>query len=89
MKAVLTLLAASLAATTLAVSASAADEYVPFVTDFPSGAPAAPPADVAAPVSERFDWVDAAFGAAGGFVLGSLVAASLPARRRDTSVSTA
>ena len=105
MKAILILLAASLAATALAVSASAADRYipfvtdfprpaqseryVPFVTDFPSSAPDAPPADVAGPVSDGFDWLDAAFGAAGGFVLGGLAAASLPALRRHTSVSTA
>jgi hypothetical protein len=105
MKSVLTLLAASLVAAALALSASAADRYipfvtdfprasqseryVPFVTDFPSGAPAAPPVGVAAPVTEGFDWLDAAFGAAGGFLLGALAAASLPALRRDTSASAA
>jgi hypothetical protein len=120
MKAILTLVAASLAAMALAVSASAADRYIPFVTDFPrasqseryvpfvtdfpraseseryvpsvtdspSYVPEAAPAGVAADVTGGFDWLDAAFGAAGGFGLGALAAASLLALRRRTSVLT-
>lgn len=89
MKAISTLLAASLAAAALAASGSAADRYVPFVTDFPSSTPDAPPTRVTAPVTDGFDWRDAAFGAAAGFALGALVPASRLVLRRQTGVSTA
>ena len=100
-----TLLAALLAAAALATSASAGDGYVPFVTDFPrsqqteryvpfvsdfpSSPAQAPSASVAARVTDGFDWLDAAFGAAVGAALGVLGAASLPALRRRTDVSPA
>jgi hypothetical protein len=105
MKAILSLLAASLAAGALAVSASAADEYipgvtdfptaeqseryVPGVTDFPSYAPEAPSRAAAVHVSDGFDWLDAGFGAAAGLALGALAAASLLAVRRRTGLSAA
>jgi hypothetical protein len=105
MKAFLTLLAAVLAATALAVSASAADSYspgstdfpsasqseryVPFVTDFPNHGPEAAPAAVEAYAADAFDGLDAAIGAAVGLALGVLAAASLPALRRRRSLSTA
>lgn len=123
MKAILSLIAASLAAMALAVSASAADRYVPGVTDFPSvsqsegyvpgvtdfpqtgaveryvpgvtdfpsSAPEAPaPVTVGdAYVTDGFDWLDAAFGAAVGLALGALAAASLLALRRRTGLSAA
>ena len=105
MRGILTVLAASLAATALAVSASAAEpyipfatdfpgpshseRYVPFVTDFPNDAPEVPPTAVAAHVRDGVDWLDAAFGAVGGFALCALTGASLLALRRHTSFSTA
>lgn len=105
MKAILSLVAASVAAVALAVSASAADKYipgvtdfptapqaeryVPGVTDFPSYAPEAPATGVQVHVTDGFDWVDAGFGVAIGLALGALAAASLLMLRRRTGVSTA
>lgn len=100
MKTILTLLAVSLVAAALPVSASAghsagaidvpsashSERYVPFVTDFPSRAPAAVPAAAAA-TTEGFDALDAAVGAAVGLALGALGAASLPALRRREGVA--
>jgi hypothetical protein len=98
MKALLALLAASFAATALAVSASGAngytpfvtdfprsqpERYVPFVTDFPTTVPEAEPAGAGAHPTDGFDWRDAAFGLA----LVALAAASLPALRRRRTVS--
>jgi hypothetical protein len=99
-KALLTLIATSLAAAVLAVPGSAAEyisgvtdfpstssseHYVPFVTDFPK------PLSEAAPeahASGGLDGVDAAVVAL-GLALGALAAASLPAVRRRRSVSSA
>jgi hypothetical protein len=123
MKVILSLIAASLAAVALAVSASAADRYVPGVTDFPSSgqvesyvpgatdfpqtgaieryvpgvsdfpsyAPEAPVTVTGSDVyvTDGFDWLDAAFGAAVGLALGALAAASLLALRRRTGFSAA
>jgi hypothetical protein len=105
MKAILSLVAVSLAAVGLAVSASAADKYIPGVTDFPSAAqaeryipgvtdfpsyaPEAPTAAVEVYVSDGFDWLDAALGAAVGLAIGALAAAALLAQRRRTGFSTA
>ena len=103
MKAILTLVAASLAAMALAVSAPAAEyipgvtdfpsasqseRYVPFVTDFPNRAPAAAPA-VSVATANGFDGRDAALGAAVGLALGALAATSLPALSRRRRVSSA
>jgi hypothetical protein len=99
-KALLTLIASSLAALAFAVpgsaaeyvsgvtdfpSASSSERYVPFVTDFPKPLQSA--------VSEAhanggLDGLDAAV-AALGLALGALAAASLPAVRRRGSVSSA
>jgi hypothetical protein len=103
MKALLTHVVAALAATALAVSASAAERqtpgvtdvpsasqsqrYVPFVTDFPSAAPEAAPPGIEADSSVGFAGRDAALGAAIGLALGALAAMSLPALRRRRSVS--
>jgi hypothetical protein len=105
MKAILSLIAASLAAVALAVPASAADKYipgvtdfpraeqseryVPGVTDFPSYAPDAPATGVQVHVGDGFDWLDAGFGAGVGLALGALAAASLLAVRRRTGLSAA
>jgi ABC-type oligopeptide transport system substrate-binding subunit len=105
MKPILSLIAALLAAGALAVSAPAADKYVPGVTDFPTAeraepyipgvtdfpsyAPEAPVAGVEVHVADGFDWLDAAFGASVGLALGALAAASLPTLRRRTGLSAA
>ena len=123
MKAILSLLAASLAAAALAVPASAADRYIPGVTDFPNAPqgeryiagvtdfpqtggievyrpgvtdfpsyapePQAPVAVVDVHVTDGFDWLDAAFGAALGLAFGAMAAAALLVLRRRTDVSTA
>jgi hypothetical protein len=99
-KALLTLIATSLATIVLAVPASAAEyisgvtdfpstpsseRYVPFVTDFPKPlAEAAPEAHA----TGGLHGVDAAV-AALGLALGALAVASLPALRRRRSVSSA
>ena len=103
-KAIIALLVASLAASVLAVSASAADgfvpgvtdfpsasrsePYVPFVTDFPSRTPAVATADVEAHTA-GLDGLYSAFAVAGGLALLALAAASRPALRRRRSVSSA
>ena len=105
MKAILSLIAVSIAAVAMAVSASAADEFIPGVTDFPTtgevdrqyvpGVTDFPsyvpesPSTAQAYVSDGFDWLDAGFGAAIGLALGALAAASLLAMRRRARVSTA
>ena len=67
------------------------EQYVPGVTDFPRAAPEspAPPAAVDVYVTDGFDWLDAAFGAAVGLALGALAAAMLLALRRRTGIATA
>ena len=103
MKAILSLLAVSLAAVALAVSPAAAEEYVPGVTDFPTAGeqseryvpgvtdfPTSEPAPEARTfVSDGFDWLDAGFGAAIGVALGAAVGAALIALRRRTAPSPA
>jgi hypothetical protein len=104
MKALLTLVAALLAATALAVSASAAERYVPgvtdfpsvsqseryvpFVTDFPNRVPEAAPTGVGV-ATDGSAGLDAAVGVALGLAFAALAAAALPAMRRRRSVSSA
>ena len=103
MKTLPTLIAALLAAAALAVPASAAEPYVPGVTDFPSSpysarympfmtdfprAPVTAPADVEAHSSSGLGSADAGL-AALALALSALVAASLPALRRRRTVSSA
>jgi len=105
LKAILALVTASLAATAIAVSASAAERYipgvtdfpsasqseryVPFVTDFPNRAAEAAPAGAEAHATGGFDGVEAVVGASVVLALGALAAASLPALRRRKAVSSA
>jgi hypothetical protein len=102
MKAILTI-AVVVAAMALAGPASAADRYVPGVTDFPTAPqqseryvpgvtdfPSYGPAPQAqAYVSDGFDWLDAGFGAAIGIALGALAGVSLIALRRRTRLTPA
>ena len=99
------LLVASVAATVLAVSASAADRfvpgvpdfpsasrsepYVPFVTDFPSRTPGVATADDEAHTTHGVDGLYSAVAVAGGLALLALAAASRPALRRRRSMSSA
>jgi hypothetical protein len=103
MKAILSLLAVSLAAVALAVTPAAAEEYIPGVTDFPTSAQDSeryvpgvtdfpnygPVPEARTYVGDGFDWLDASFGAAVGIALGALASASLLAVRRRTKLTTA
>jgi hypothetical protein len=103
MKAILSLLAVSLAAVALAVSPAAAEDYVPGVTDFPTSAQDseryvpgvtdfpryAPVPEARTYVSDGFDWLDAGFGAAAGIAIGALAGASLLVVRRRAKLTTA
>jgi hypothetical protein len=103
-KAIVALLVAALAATILAASGSAADRfipgvtdfpsasqsepYVPFVTDFPSRTPVVA-TDDEAHMTGSFDGHSSAFAVAIGLALLALAAASRPALRRRRSMSSA
>ena len=103
MKAILSILAMSLAAVTLAVAPAAAEEYIPGVTDFPTSAQDSeryvpgvtdfpsygPVPEAQTHVSDGFDWLDAGFGAAVGITLGALAGASLLTVRRRGKLTTA
>jgi hypothetical protein len=102
MKAILTI-AVVVAAMALAGPASAADKYVPGVTDFPSAPQQSeryvpgvtdfpsygPTSEARTYVSDGFDWLDAGFGAAIGIAFGAVAGVSLILLRRRTGLSTA
>ena len=103
-KAIIVLLVASVVATVLAASASAADgfvpgvtdfpsasqsePYVPFVTDFPSRTPGVATADDEAHATHGVEALYAAVAVA-GLALLAVAAASRPALRRRRSMSSA